>query len=49
MHRLALTEPDGRRLTQYARAPIDAGLRAPSPFAIPLGAAPHLRGHPLRG
>ncbi len=49
MHRLALTKPDGRRLTLYARAPIDPGLRAPSPFADPLGAAPHLRWHPLRG
>ncbi len=49
MHRLALTKPDGRRLTLYARAPIDPGLSAPSPFAEPLGAAPHLRWHPVRG
>ncbi len=49
MHRLTLTKPDGRCLTLYGRAPIDAGLRAPSPFASPLGAAPHLRWHPLRG
>jgi UDPglucose--hexose-1-phosphate uridylyltransferase len=49
MHQLALTKPDGRRLTLYARAPMAADLRAPSPFADPLTAAPHLRWHPLRG
>ncbi|MEY4711327.1 MAG: hypothetical protein RIS88_777, partial [Pseudomonadota bacterium] len=49
MHRLALTKPDGRRLTLYSRRPIDPGLQAPSPFAEPLGAWPHLRWHPLRG
>jgi UDPglucose--hexose-1-phosphate uridylyltransferase len=49
MHRLELTKPDGRRLTLYGRGPLDAGLRAPSPFAEPLNAAPHLRWHPLRG
>lgn len=49
MHRLELTKPDGRRLTLYARAPLDPSLTAPSPFADPLGAAPHLRWHPLRG
>jgi UDPglucose--hexose-1-phosphate uridylyltransferase len=49
MHRLELTKPDGRPLTLYARAPIDPGLKAPSPFPEPLGAAPHLRWHPLRG
>jgi UDPglucose--hexose-1-phosphate uridylyltransferase len=49
MHRLELTKPDGRRLTLYSRQAIDAGLKAPSPFAEPLNAAPHLRWHPLRG
>ena len=49
MHRLDLTKPDGRPLTLYTRAPIDAGLRAPSPFPEPLNASPHLRWHPLRG
>ena len=49
MHRLELTKPDGRRLTLYSRQPIDASLAAPSPFAEPLNAAPHLRWHPLRG
>lgn len=49
MHQLSLTKPDGRRLTLYARQPIDAGLVAPSPFPAPLNAAPHLRWHPLRG
>jgi UDPglucose--hexose-1-phosphate uridylyltransferase len=49
MHTLELTKPDGRRLTLYSRRPIDAGLRAPSPFAEPLNAAPHLRWHALRG
>jgi UDPglucose--hexose-1-phosphate uridylyltransferase len=49
MHSLSLTKPDGRRLTLYSREPIDPGLQAPSPFAQPLGAGPHLRWHPLRG
>lgn len=51
MHALDLVKPDGRRLTLYARAPLPAGsgLVAPSPFAEPLVAAPHLRWHPLRG
>lgn len=49
MHRLELTKPDGRKLTLYGRRPLDANLVAPSPFAEPLGAAPHLRWHPLRG
>ncbi|WP_425258896.1 galactose-1-phosphate uridylyltransferase [Rubrivivax sp. RP6-9] len=42
-------KPDGRRLTLYARAPFDGPIAAPSPFAEPLGASPHLRWHPLRG
>jgi UDPglucose--hexose-1-phosphate uridylyltransferase len=49
MHRLELTKPDGRRLTLYSREAIDPRLQAPSPFAQPLHAAPHLRWHPLRG
>lgn len=49
MHTLALTKPDGRRLTLYSREPIDPSLQAPSPFADPLDAAAHLRWHPLRG
>ena len=49
MHRLELTKPDGRKLTLYSREPIDSGLLAPSPFAKPLNATPHLRWHPLRG
>jgi UDPglucose--hexose-1-phosphate uridylyltransferase len=49
MHQLSLTKPDGRRLTLYSRHPIDPALQAPSPFAQPLDAQPHLRWHPLRG
>jgi UDPglucose--hexose-1-phosphate uridylyltransferase len=49
MYSLSLTKPDGRRLTLYAREPIDPALQAPSPFAQPLDAQPHLRWHPLRG
>lgn len=48
MHQLELTKPDGRRLTLYGRTPVRAD-SAPSPFAEPLGANPHLRWHPLRG
>ena len=49
MHKLLLTKPDGRALTLYGREPIDTALQAPSPFAEPLNASPHLRWHPLRG
>jgi len=49
MHRLALTKPDGRRLTLYSRRPLDPALVAPSPFPEPLDAQAHLRWHPLRG
>lgn len=49
MHRLTLRKPDGRALHLYGRQPLDPGLQAPSPFPEPLGAAPHLRWHPLRG
>lgn len=49
MYSLELTKPDGRRLTLYAREPVDPDIVAPSPFAEPLNAHPHLRWHPLRG
>ena len=51
MHTRVLQKPDGRRLTLYGREPLDpvAGDAAPSPFAEPLHANPHLRWHPLRG
>jgi UDPglucose--hexose-1-phosphate uridylyltransferase len=49
MFSLDLTKPDGRQLTLYSRQPIDPAITAPSPFAEPLNASPHLRWHPLRG
>jgi UDPglucose--hexose-1-phosphate uridylyltransferase len=49
VHALDLIKPDGRKLTLYSRRPIDASLRAPSPFPEPLAGSPHLRWHPLRG
>lgn len=49
MHTLDLVKPDGRSLTLYSRVPLAAVAEAPSPFAEPLGAAPHFRWHPLRG
>jgi UDPglucose--hexose-1-phosphate uridylyltransferase len=49
MHILELTKPDGRHLTLYSTQPIASDLIAPSPFADPQGANPHLRWHPLRG
>ncbi|MCK7494884.1 MAG: galactose-1-phosphate uridylyltransferase [Comamonadaceae bacterium] len=49
MHCLDLIKPDGRNLTLYADRPLDPATTAPSPFAQPLGAAAHLRWHPLRG
>ncbi|MBE7940553.1 MULTISPECIES: galactose-1-phosphate uridylyltransferase [Ramlibacter] len=49
MHKLLLTKPDGRSLTLYGRAPIEAPDQAPSPFSEPLGTSAHLRWHPLRG
>ena len=51
MHAQELLKPDGRKLTLYARHPITTPdqILAPSPFAEPLGASPHLRWHPLRG
>lgn len=49
MHRIELRKPDGRTLRLYSRRPMAEGLVAPSPFAEPLNANPHLRWHPLRG
>ncbi len=49
MHTLDLVKPDGRPMTLYSRKPIPAISAAPSPFADPLNANPHLRWHPLRG
>jgi UDPglucose--hexose-1-phosphate uridylyltransferase len=49
MYALALTKPDGRQLTLYSRTPFHRNVTAPSPFAEPLNANPHLRWHPLRG
>jgi UDPglucose--hexose-1-phosphate uridylyltransferase len=49
MHSVDLLKPDGRKLTLYSNSAIAAGLQAPSPFADPQGANPHLRWHPLRG
>ena len=43
------TKADGRKLTLYSHVPLDGAMLAPSPFAQPLGASPHLRWHPLRG
>ncbi|RJG22249.1 galactose-1-phosphate uridylyltransferase [Massilia cavernae] len=49
MHILELDKPDGRKLALYSRTPIDHVAGAPSPFAEPANANPHLRWHPLRG
>lgn len=49
MHSLDLIKPDGRTLTLYSDRPIEGGIVAPSPFAEPQGANPHLRWHPMRG
>lgn len=46
---LELDKPDSRKLTLYSRTPIDHVSGAPSPFAEPANANPHLRWHPLRG
>lgn len=48
MYQRELLKADGRRLTLYGRTPLDGPLAAPSPFATPLAAHPHLRWHPLR-
>jgi UDPglucose--hexose-1-phosphate uridylyltransferase len=49
MHKTALRKPDGRDLLLYSSRPLHVQGGAPSPFAEPLGARPHLRWHPLRG
>lgn len=49
MYSRMLDKPDGRHLWLYSNEPIHNGLSAPSPFAEPLHANPHLRWHPLRG
>src|SRR3954471_19353805 len=49
MHKRVLRKPDGRALTLYARRPMQHVGEAPSPFAEPLQAEPHLRWHALRG
>jgi UDPglucose--hexose-1-phosphate uridylyltransferase len=49
MQSVDLLKPDGRKLTLYSNSPIAGDLQAPSPFAEPQGANPHLRWHPLRG
>jgi UDPglucose--hexose-1-phosphate uridylyltransferase len=50
IHAVELRKVDGRALTLYAGAPFEAPPGpAPSPFAEPLHANPHLRWHPLRG
>ena len=48
MYRQELIKPDGRSLTLYSRRQILVSGPAPSPFAQPLNAQPHLRWHPLR-
>lgn len=49
MYTRKLFKPDGRQLWLYSDAPMHEGMIAPSPFADPLVANPHLRWHPLRG
>ena len=49
MHTLKLTKKDGRQLWLYSHDPLEDGMEAPTPFAEPLNANPHLRWHPLRG
>lgn len=48
MHTMRMTKPDGRELILYGRMPLRNIGPAPSPFAEPLAASPHLRWHPLR-
>ncbi len=49
MHTLKLIKKDGRQLWLYSKVPLDKITEAPTPFAEPLNANPHLRWHPLRG
>lgn len=49
MHTLKLTKKDGRQLWLYSNAPLQDNMDAPTPFAEPLAANPHMRWHPLRG
>ena len=49
MYALDFTKPDGRQLTLYSQRPIDSRISAPSPFAEPLNASPHLRLAPPAG
>jgi UDPglucose--hexose-1-phosphate uridylyltransferase len=49
MHKRALTKPDGRALTLYARESLAAHYDVPSPSTTPHRPNPHLRWHPLRG
>src|SRR3954464_7398960 len=49
MHKRVLRKPDGRALALYAGRPMQHVGGAPSPFAEPLQAEPHLRWHSLRG
>ena len=49
MHTLELQKPDGRSLTLYSNEAISNVAPAPSPFAEPQNANPHLRWHALRG
>ena len=49
MHSCKSIKPDGRQLWLYSNVPMLKNMEAPSPFAEPLNANPHLRWHPLRG
>ena len=49
MHSLKLIKKDGRQLWLYSDVPLEKGMVAPTPFAEPLAANPHMRWHPLRG
>jgi UDPglucose--hexose-1-phosphate uridylyltransferase len=49
VHKRELRKADGRLLALYARNPLPPDLTAPSAGAMPQGANPHLRWHPLRG
>lgn len=49
MHTLKLSKKDGRLLWLYSEEPLEENIVAPTPFAEPLAANPHMRWHPLRG